>query len=113
MTLTMRQAQLEASSEAAMKQAQGASEQARKLMEENEQLLKGGAVKKNPEDENSEENLGALVEMLEDDLKGMSRRLEAKERDLSTLKEQSENLHKEYDEILQQNERLEKKVNIL
>ena len=39
--LITRQAQVEASNQAALKQAQGASEQARKLMQENEDLLKG------------------------------------------------------------------------
>ena len=43
--LTLTQAQLEATNEAALKQAKGASDQARKLMDENEKLLQGGAVR--------------------------------------------------------------------
>jgi len=112
--LTTRQAQLEASSEAAMKQARGASDQAQKLMAENEELLKNvGGGGRSAAAAEEEQKLLELVETLKEDLKETGGRLEEAERDLGTRKEQSEGLHQEYDRILIENERLEKKVSIL
>lgn len=111
--LIMRQAQVEASSQAALKQAQGASEQARKLMQENEDLLKGGKSSTATMSEEEREKLQELVETLKEDLKETTTKLEATEKDLAAMKAQSEGLHREYDRVLDLNNQLEKKVSIL
>jgi len=112
--LITRQAQVEASNQAALKQAQGASEQARKLMQENEDLLKGSAkTSSSVIGEEVKEKLEELVETLKEDLKETTARLESTEKDLNAMKAQSEGLHQEYDRVLDLNNQLEKKVAIL
>merc|ERR1719230_170639 len=78
--LIMRQAQVEASSQAALKQAQGASEQARKLMQENEDLLRGGKSSTATMSEEEREKRQELVETLKEDLKETPTKLEATEK---------------------------------
>jgi len=112
--LITKQAQVEASSQAALKQAQGASEQARKLMQENEDLLKGSEGKSSSAtSEEEKEKLKELVATLKEDLKETSAKLEATEKDMEAMKAQSEGLHREYDRVLDLNNQLEKKVSIL
>jgi len=113
--LISKQAQVEASSQAALKQAQGASEQARKLMQENEELTKrsGGKTTTTTKQVEEKDKLLELVETLKEDLKETTDRLEATEKDMSAMKAQSEGLHREYDRVLDLNNQLEKKVSIL
>jgi len=114
--LISKQAQLEASSEAALKQAQGASEQARKLLAENEELLKGNrqqAASNVQEAEHDKKEMLELVETLKEELNETTNRLEVAEKDLDAMKTQSEGLHREYDRVLDINNRLEKKMSEL
>jgi len=114
--LISKQAQLEASNQAAMKQAQGASEQARKLLLENEDLQKGsrnkGATSAREAEEEKRE-LSEVVDTLKEDLNETTNKLEMVETDLAAMKSQSEGLHREYDRILDINNKLEKKVSIM
>jgi len=114
--LISRQAQLEASNAAMMKQAQGASEQARKLLNENEELQKGNRSKAATNAQEAEEEKNELlqvIETLKEDLNETTIKLETAETDLAAMKMQSEGLHREYDRILDLNNMLEKKVSIL
>jgi len=114
--LISKQAQLEASNEAAMKQAQGASEQARKLLLENEDLQKGNrdkAATNTREAEEEKRELLEVIDTLKEDLNETTNKLETAETDLAAMKSQSEGLHREYDRILDINNRLEKKIAIM
>ena len=114
--LISKQAQLEATSEAALKQAQGASDQARKLLAENEELLKGNrksAAESSQDLEQKRKELQALVDTLKEELEDTTNKLETAEKDLAAMKTQSEGLHREYDRVLDVNNELEKKVSLL
>lgn len=114
-TLISSHATLEASQQAVIKQAEGATLQCKKLLDENEELRKGGSKStKAVEIVDSQEQV-----KLEKELKDKKEELEEKEKilertkkDLEAMKAQSEGLHKEYDRLLDENERLEKKLKI-
>jgi len=114
--LISRQAQVEATNEALLNQAKGASEQARKLMVENEELQKGNRGKATASTREAEEEKKLLLDMIEtlkEDLKETTDKLETSEADLAAMKAQSEGLHREYDRILDEHNKLEKKVAML
>lgn len=107
------QAQLEASNEAAMKQAKGASDQARKLLAENEELMQGNrktAAASTQDVEQKKKELQELVDTLKEELDDTTNRLETSEKNLAAMKTQSEGLHREYDRVLDVNNALEKKL---
>ena len=116
MTLISKQAHLEAINKAIESQAKGASEQAKKLLSENEELSKGSGGKVTQSSEESETEKKELLGKIED-LKGKlntsTEKLEKAEKDLGAMKMQSEGLHREYDRILDEHNRLEKKLSIL
>jgi len=92
--LISKEAQLEASSEAAMKQAQGASAAAKTLMEKGNG--KGG--------EGSKE-----MEQMKEKVQALQKELKKVEQDRDTLKKQSEGLHEEYNRLADKVTKVDKK----
>uniref|UniRef100_A0A8C3GGC2 Endoplasmic reticulum transmembrane protein n=1 Tax=Cairina moschata TaxID=8855 RepID=A0A8C3GGC2_CAIMO len=109
-TLISQQALLGASSQAFRKQAEGASQAARRYMEDNEALRKvggalfgvGGGLQG---DEN--ESLKAKVEKLKEELAASKRTLEKAENEVQAMRRQAEGLTREYDRLLDQHARLQ------
>ncbi|CAL8260328.1 unnamed protein product [Gadus morhua 'NCC'] len=106
-TLLSQQASLMASNEAFKKQAEGASNAAKKFMEENDQLqqkLKGAGLKvpdagakKSGEEE---EDLEQEVKTLREELATAKKALQKSDSDVRAMKSQAENLTVEYDRLL-------------
>lgn len=113
-TLISLQATLEASHEAALKQAKGAAEQAQKFMDENDELRKGNRTQATSDTELEDEKKDMTIQLnkLREELKESEMKYEKSSRDLSALKSQSEGLHKEYDRLLDEHNKLEKKLSI-
>ncbi|XP_063516341.1 B-cell receptor-associated protein 31 isoform X1 [Pongo pygmaeus] len=114
-TLISQQATLLASNEAFKKQAESASEAAKKYMEENDQLKKGAAVDGgkldvgNAEVKLEEENrsLKADLQKLKDELASTKQKLEKAENQVLAMRKQSEGLTKEYDRLLEEHAKLQ------
>ncbi|XP_035143924.1 B-cell receptor-associated protein 31 isoform X1 [Callithrix jacchus] len=114
-TLISQQATLLASNEAFKKQAESASEAAKKYMEENDQLKKGAAVDGgkldvgNAEVKLEEENrsLKADLQKLKDELASTKQKLEKAENQALAMRKQSEGLTKEYDRLLEEHAKLQ------
>ncbi|XP_031302361.1 B-cell receptor-associated protein 31 [Camelus dromedarius] len=114
-TLISQQATLLASNEAFKKQAESASEAAKKYMEENDQLKKEavvGGVKLDGRDSDvkvEEENrsLKADLKRLKDELAVSKQKLEKAENEALAMRKQSEGLTKEYDRLLEEHARLQ------
>ncbi|XP_066840729.1 LOW QUALITY PROTEIN: B-cell receptor-associated protein 31 [Anser cygnoides] len=107
-TLISQQALLGASSQAFRKQAEGASQAARRYMEDNEALrkqLQGGDGGAPAQDEN--ESLKAKVEKLKEELAASKRTLEKAENEVQAMRRQAEGLTREYDRLLDQHARLQ------
>ncbi|XP_064359525.1 B-cell receptor-associated protein 31 isoform X2 [Dromaius novaehollandiae] len=110
-TLISQQAVLGASTEAFRKQAEGASQAARRYMEDNDALRKlqeaGGDSRAlmAPHDEN--ESLKAKVEKLKEELAASKRTLEKAENEVQAMRRQAEGLTREYDRLLDQHARLQ------
>ncbi|XP_062454681.1 B-cell receptor-associated protein 31 isoform X2 [Rhea pennata] len=110
-TLISQQAVLGASTEAFRKQAEGASQAARRYMEDNDALRKlqeaGGDSRAPaaPHDEN--ESLKAKVEKLKEELAASKRTLEKAENEVQAMRRQAEGLTREYDRLLDQHARLQ------
>ncbi|KAM9584694.1 B-cell receptor-associated protein 31 isoform 1-T1 [Morphnus guianensis] len=112
-TLISQQAVLGASSEAFRKQAEGASQAARRYMEDNDALRKqlqeaggdGGGRSSPSHDEN--ETLKAKVEKLKEELAASKRTLEKAENEVQAMRRQAEGLTREYDRLLDQHARLQ------
>ncbi|XP_056278175.1 B-cell receptor-associated protein 31 [Pseudoliparis swirei] len=115
-TLLSQQATLMASNEAFKKQAEGASNAAKKYMEDNELLQeklrvsgvelpaagkKGGA----PQEENNK-TLKEEVKTLKEELDAAKKALQTSDGDVRAMKKQSENLTVEYDRLLEEHSRL-------
>ncbi|XP_036695374.1 B-cell receptor-associated protein 31 [Balaenoptera acutorostrata] len=116
-TLISQQATLLASNEAFKKQAESASEAAKKYMEENDQLKKeaAGGVKldgKDAEVKVEEENrsLKADLQSLKDKLAVNKQKLEKAENEALAMRKQSEGLTKEYDRLLEEHAKLQAAV---
>jgi len=110
--LISKQATLEASHTATLKQALGASEQAKKLLDENEKLRKGNRKETNTENE-QREDMESHIEILKKELKDSKNKLQTAEKDLDVMKSQSENLTKEYNRMADERNSMEKKLRIL
>ncbi|XP_075580880.1 B-cell receptor-associated protein 31-like isoform X2 [Pelecanus crispus] len=112
-TLISQQAVLGASSEAFRKQAEGASQAARRYMEDNDALRKlqeAGGDGRSPSpshDENETETLKAKVEKLKEELAASKRTLEKAENEVQAMRRQAEGLTREYDRLLDQHARLQ------
>ncbi|XP_067171165.1 B-cell receptor-associated protein 31 isoform X1 [Apteryx mantelli] len=103
---------LGASTEAFRKQAEGASQAARRYMEDNDALRKqlqeaggDGRALVAPHDEN--ESLKAKVEKLKEELAASKRTLEKAENEVQAMRRQAEGLTREYDRLLDQHARLQ------
>uniref|UniRef100_A0A8B9LHE9 Endoplasmic reticulum transmembrane protein n=1 Tax=Astyanax mexicanus TaxID=7994 RepID=A0A8B9LHE9_ASTMX len=123
-SLLSQQATLMASNEAFQKQAEGASDAARKYMEENEKLQErlreaglevpevGGKAKASAEEENK--TLKGEVRQLKDELDATKKALQKSDSDVKAMKKQAENLTVEYDRLLEEHAKNEcslKKIN--
>uniref|UniRef100_F7FTW2 B-cell receptor-associated protein n=1 Tax=Monodelphis domestica TaxID=13616 RepID=F7FTW2_MONDO len=111
-TLISQQATLLASNEAFKKQAEGASEAAKKYIEENDKLKKGagtGVGKLDLKDEVLAENknLKAELKKLTQELAVNKRSLEKAENEALAMRKQSDGLTKEYDRLLEEHARLQ------
>ncbi|XP_006877245.1 PREDICTED: B-cell receptor-associated protein 31 [Chrysochloris asiatica] len=114
-TLISQQATLLASNEAFKKQAESASEAAKKYMEENEQLkketgidrgkLRIGEAEVKVEEENK--SLRAELKKLKEELADNKQKLEKAENEALAMRKQSEGLTKEYDRLLEEHARLQ------
>ncbi|XP_077920936.1 B-cell receptor-associated protein 31 [Halichoerus grypus] len=117
-TLISQQATLLASNEAFKKQAESASEAAKKYMEENDQLKKEAAVGgvkldgRDAEEKVEEENrsLKADLKKLKDELDINKQKLEKAENEALAMRKQSEGLTKEYDRLLEEHAKLQAAV---
>lgn len=114
-TLISQQATLLASNEAFKKQAEGASEAAKKYIEENDKLKKGagtGVGKLDLKDEVLAENknLKAELKKLTQELAVNKRSLEKAENEALAMRKQSDGLTKEYDRLLEEHARLQAAV---
>lgn len=113
-TLISKQATLVASNEAFKKQAEGASDAAKKYMEENDKLKKqlkasGIEVADVPDSNAEEENKKFKVEVkkLKDELESTKKSLHKSENEVIAIKKQSEGLTKEYDRLLNEHAKLQ------
>ncbi|XP_065674579.1 B-cell receptor-associated protein 31 isoform X2 [Hydra vulgaris] len=110
-TLISRLATVEASCEAAIKQAKGASDQADKLLQENQQLKKSNRVQAAESASGDDiEGLKQRNARLIAELNEKDNELKKMKNDLIAMKTQSEGLHKEYDRLLEERCVLEKKL---
>ncbi|KAH3881169.1 hypothetical protein DPMN_005092, partial [Dreissena polymorpha] len=100
-TLISTQAQLQAQAEASTKQAKGASDQAKKLMDEIENLKNMAKLEDTDLDAvKREKDLAHDLDDAQQELKKLKKELQSKELDFNTLKKQSEGTNKEYDRLL-------------
>ncbi|XP_020832953.1 B-cell receptor-associated protein 31 [Phascolarctos cinereus] len=114
-TLISQQATLLASNEAFKKQAEGASEAAKKYIEENDKLKKeagidGGKLDLNDDVLVENKNLKAELKKLTEELAISKRNLERAEHEALAMRKQSEGLTKEYDRLLEEHSRLQAAV---
>lgn len=110
-TLISQQAQLHAQSEASKKQAQSASDAAKKLMEEKENLSNLARADDTDLDAvKREKDIAQELDEVKQELSKTKKELEKKQVDLDTLRKQSEGTNKEYDRLLKEMERLQTAV---
>ncbi|XP_068963286.1 B-cell receptor-associated protein 31-like, partial [Petaurus breviceps papuanus] len=114
-TLISQQATLLASNEAFKKQAEGASEAAKKYIEENDKLKKGAGTNGGKLDLNDDvlvenKSLKAELKKLTEELTVSKRNLEKAENEALAMRKQSEGLTKEYDRLLEEHARLQAAV---
>ncbi|XP_036435234.1 B-cell receptor-associated protein 31 [Colossoma macropomum] len=113
-SLLSQQATLMASNEAFQKQAEGASDAARKYMEENEKApggkndLLNSKTKASAEEENK--TLKGEVRQLKDELDATRKALQKSDSDVKAMKKQAENLTVEYDRLLEEHAKLQAKL---
>uniref|UniRef100_A0A8C5R5J1 Endoplasmic reticulum transmembrane protein n=1 Tax=Leptobrachium leishanense TaxID=445787 RepID=A0A8C5R5J1_9ANUR len=113
-TLISKQATLLASNEAFKKQAESASDAAKRYMEENDKLKKqlkaAGVEVSDVPDTNAEEESKKLkgeVKKLKDELESTKKSLSKSENEVIAIKKQSEGLTKEYDRLLDEHSKLQ------
>ncbi|XP_066470291.1 B-cell receptor-associated protein 31 [Tiliqua scincoides] len=113
-TLISQQATILASNEAFKKQAEGASDAAKKYMEENDKLKKdlklaevGGVNLKGAGTEEENRALEAEVKKLKDELASTKKALEKTESEALAMRKQAEGLTKEYDRLLDEHAKLQ------
>ncbi|ELK27839.1 PREDICTED: B-cell receptor-associated protein 31 [Myotis davidii] len=114
-TLISQQATLLASNEAFKKQAESASEAAKKYMEENEKLKEavGGGVKLDAREgklELANSDLQAELKKLKDELATNKQKLEKAENEVLAMQKQSEGLTKEYDRLMEEHRKIQMKI---
>ncbi|XP_036389642.1 B-cell receptor-associated protein 31 [Megalops cyprinoides] len=116
-TLLSQQATMIASNEAFKKQAEGASDAAKKYMEENEKLqekLREAGIevpemgkKTGPGAEEENKALKAEMVKLKDELEATKKTLQKSNSDVRAMKKQAENLTVEYDRLLEEHAKLQ------
>ncbi|KAK1150581.1 B-cell receptor-associated protein 31-like [Acipenser oxyrinchus oxyrinchus] len=115
-TLLSQQASMVASNEAFRKQAEGASDAAKKYMEENERLqeeLKEASIeapeggRKGPSVAEENQKLKAELKKLKEEFEMTKKALQTSENDVKAIKKQAENLTKEYDRLLEEHAKLQ------
>ncbi|XP_021239108.1 B-cell receptor-associated protein 31 isoform X2 [Numida meleagris] len=92
------------------KQAEGASQAARRYMEDNEALrkqLQEAGEDTAPPSRAENESLKAKVEKLKEELAASKRTLEKAENEVQAMRRQAEGLTREYDRLLEQHARLQ------
>ncbi|TTF87018.1 B-cell receptor-associated protein 31 [Bagarius yarrelli] len=116
-SLLSQQATLMASNQAFQKQAESASDAARKYMEDNEKLQErlkdagievpeaGGRAKSGTEEESKA--LKEEVKRLTDELEASKQALQKSDGDVKAMKKQAENLTVEYDRLLEEHSKLQ------
>ncbi|XP_053481630.1 B-cell receptor-associated protein 31 [Ictalurus furcatus] len=116
-SLLSQQATLMASNQAFQKQAESASDAARKYMEENEKLQEklrdagveipevGGKAKSSAEEESK--TLKEEVRRLKDELEATKKAHQKSDGDVKAMKKQAENLTVEYDRLLEEHAKLQ------
>ncbi|XP_067832324.1 B-cell receptor-associated protein 31 [Heptranchias perlo] len=117
-TLISQQATLLATNEAFKKQAESATDAAKKYMEENEKLQKtlkeSGIEVKGRGDEKDAEKENARLKMevgdLKDEVETVKKSLQRSESEVLAIKKQAEGLTKEYDRLLEEHSRLQSEV---
>ncbi|XP_054434116.1 B-cell receptor-associated protein 31 [Pteronotus mesoamericanus] len=112
-TLISQQATLLASNEAFKKQAESASEAAKKYMEENAELKKeaaSGVTAKEVKLELANSDLEADLQKLKDELAITKQKLEKAENETLAMRKQSEGLTKEYDRLLKEHTKLQAEI---
>lgn len=107
-SLISAQAQLLAQSEAAMKQAKGASDAARTLMAAKD----GKDVKKTVETAGDAALDESIVKALKETVAKLEGDLKKERKDKEALKSQAESLNREYDRLTEEYSKLERKVNL-
>ncbi|KAL4227039.1 b-cell receptor-associated protein [Mactra antiquata] len=107
-TLISSQAQMVAQAEASQKQAKSASEAAKKLMEEKENLSNLARADDTDVDAvKREKDLAQELMDVKDELNNARAALKKKEVDFDALKKQSEGTNKEYDRLLKEMDKLQ------
>ncbi|XP_058873048.1 B-cell receptor-associated protein 31-like [Acipenser ruthenus] len=115
-TLLSQQASMVASNEAFRKQAEGASDAAKKYMEENERLqeeLKEAGIeapeggRKGPSVAEENQKLKVELKKLKEEFETTKKALQTSENDVKAIKKQAENLTKEYDRLLEEHAKLQ------
>ncbi|XP_069501474.1 B-cell receptor-associated protein 31 [Ambystoma mexicanum] len=115
-TLISQQATLLASNEAFKKQAEGASDAAKKYLEENEKLKKelkeagidvGDLNLKETDHVADNKKLKVEVQKLKEELESTKKTLQKSENEVHAIKKQSEGLSKEYDRLLDEHSKLQ------
>ncbi|XP_045166624.2 B-cell receptor-associated protein 31-like isoform X2 [Mercenaria mercenaria] len=110
-TLISQQAQLQAQSDASQKQAQSATDAAKKLMEEKENLSNMARADDTDVDAvKREKDLAQELDEARQELAKTKKELEKKQVDFDTLKKQSEGTNKEYDRLMKEMEKLQMAV---
>ncbi|XP_072102399.1 B-cell receptor-associated protein 31 [Mobula birostris] len=116
-TLISQQATLLATNEAFKKQAESATEAAKKYMEENDGLqkaLKEAGVEPVTREagqlEEENRSLQAKLSLLKEEAATAQRALQRSENELTAMKRQAEGLTKEYDRLLEEHSRLQSEV---
>lgn len=102
------QAQLLAQAEASMKQAKGASNMARSLMQTKDENNKKEAGDKKAGDSSDD----AAMKALKETVKNLENELKKERKDKEALKSQAESLNREYDRMTEEYSKLERKINL-
>lgn len=113
--LISRQAELEASNEASIKQAKNVSDHCQRVMEENDKLKKAAgdkvAVKSKGENEVDSGNelvkMRSVLEEKNEELSQKTKDLEKTKKDLNALKEQAQGITREYDRLLEEHSKVQ------
>jgi len=113
-TLISGQAQVLANLEAAKKQAQGATDAAKKLMEEKENIQNMAKLEDTDLDAvKREKDLANELDEVKQELSKARKECEKKSLDFDTLKKQSEGTNKEYDRLLKEFSAVQDKLQAL